>query len=281
MNDDKRDLVQWKTIDHLVVVWEQATDRIRAGAAAFAEAEQALVTAFMPSGRSFDVDSTVRYHKATVTKPDEIINEFSKVVWRCLVERLQIKQLCSPRRADELEKALDAGKLGPVTRDNLTTVLAGFVQNIGDFMQEAVVDLFDRLRPRKSWRGLKTNDPERNDYVIGRKVILHCAVGGYGRNWDASCSYRRSDDLRAMDNVFHLLDGKGPVKEHYGPLITAINALHKTETVTETDYFRVKCYHNNNLHIEFKRLDLLAELNRRGGGANLKPGKEETYEAVA
>jgi hypothetical protein len=40
----------------------------------------------------------------------------------------------------------------------------------------------------------------------------------------------------------------------------------------ETKYFKVKWFKKGTLHIEFKRLDLLSELNRIGGGNRLKPG---------
>lgn len=39
----------------------------------------------------------------------------------------------------------------------------------------------------------------------------------------------------------------------------------------ETAYFRFRCFKNGNLHIEFKRLDLVARLNQVAGGARLKP----------
>lgn len=38
----------------------------------------------------------------------------------------------------------------------------------------------------------------------------------------------------------------------------------------ETTYFRWKCYRNGNLHLEFKRLDLLQTLNEVGGAGMLR-----------
>lgn len=79
--------------------------------------------------------------------------------------------------------------------------------------------------------------------------------------------------LRALENVFTALDGKGSItKTHNGEIIDAINR--STDGTGETDYFRFRACRNRNLHLEFKRLDLLARLNQIAGGARLRPKPE-------
>lgn len=72
------------------------------------------------------------------------------------------------------------------------------------------------------------------------------------------------DKLCAIDRVFHALDGNLRAMEHTNrtPLIDAINT---SGGVGQTDYFSFKAYQNGNLHLEFKRADLLARLNAVGG----------------
>jgi len=41
----------------------------------------------------------------------------------------------------------------------------------------------------------------------------------------------------------------------------------------ETNYFVFQCYQNNNIHLTFKRLDLVKLLNQVAGGGALKSGK--------
>ena len=90
--------------------------------------------------------------------------------------------------------------------------------------------------------------------MIGPKVIITCCVGSYGTN-----NYK-DQNLRALDNVFHRLDGKAAPKYPDG-LVTAVNqAMRERKTEIETDYFRCRWYRNGNLHMEFKRLDLLNSL---------------------
>jgi hypothetical protein len=71
--------------------------------------------------------------------------------------------------------------------------------------------------------------------------------------------YNREADVTAIDGVFHVLDGKGVMREHKGPLCRAIEA--SPDGRGETDYFRFRCFKNRNLHLEMKRLDLVRQLN--------------------
>jgi hypothetical protein len=65
-----------------------------------------------------------------------------------------------------------------------------------------------------------------------------------------------------------MLDGQPLPDTYHTPLFLAIEQ--GQGGYGETDYFRVKCYQNRNLHIEFKRLDLLANLNAIAGGKTLR-----------
>ncbi len=86
------------------------------------------------------------------------------------------------------------------------------------------------------------------------------------------CGFRvdhyRELHIRAIDNVFHALDCNGTIKTHRGPLIDAIEAV--KDGTGGTDYFRFRCFRNRNLHLEFKRLDLVAKLNAVAGGMRLR-----------
>ena len=89
----------------------------------------------------------------------------------------------------------------------------------------------------------------------------------------------REQNIRAIDNVFHALDGNGTIKSHRGPLIDAIEA--SKDGTGETEYFRFRCFRNRNLHLEFKRLDLVAKLNAVAGGMRLRgESKDRTGNAA-
>ena len=89
------------------------------------------------------------------------------------------------------------------------------------------------------------------------------------RGYGSGKFYLRHDrraHCMTLDNIMHLLDGKGIIKGSNGPLVEAINS---TVGVGETEYFRFKCFINSNLHLEFKRQDLLDKFNQIAGSNRL------------
>src|SRR5690606_15500029 len=107
-----------------------------------------------------------------------------------------------------------------------------------------------------------------SEWKLNRKIIrphvirYECYRTAYYR-----CTHYAASHVTALDNIFHMLDGKGPVKEYKGSLVSAIEA--SEDGTGETEYFRFRCCKNGNLHLEFKRADLLALFNRIAGKARL------------
>ena len=71
-----------------------------------------------------------------------------------------------------------------------------------------------------------------------------------------------------------MLDGKGVIETYQGPLMEAIGKTAWGQ-LGQTDYFKFRSYRNRNLHLEFKRLDLLAKFNEIAGAGLLAPENEE------
>ena len=210
-------------------------------------------------------------------KPEDVEIQWKQTAWRILVDRMELKRICSVKKAAEIDKQMeDAKNLPEITEANMLAMIQGNARDLGAFLQEAIIELFDRLRP---WHhgdlgdGYKTN----KIYQIGERLVLSGYVShGYG-NARFRVSYHgdRTQTLRCLDNVMHLLDGKGTVPTHAGPLVDALNGNDNNGHV-ETEYFEARSFKNCNLHLRFKRLDLLAQLNLRGSGAApVLPGREQ------
>jgi hypothetical protein len=185
-----------------------------------------------------------------------IFTAFKRNAWRMLVDHLGIKNLMSVAKRDEYEKQLESGDLPEITPAAILDVIFGLAGQVQHFATDAAREVFEILRPATSHWGAqyKTNDAFR----VGRRVILSWMVeqaygGGYRPN------YSQEKKLIAVDGVFHLLDGKGPIRDRRAPLIQAINDSQNGRG--ETDYFRFRCFKNRNLHLEMKRLDLVKQLN--------------------
>jgi len=254
------------TLSEMVKVYQECETDIRHAYGLLVSAEQRLKDAFKPNSYRFSLDRTSYRH---YDRPDDTMAEVKKDAWRALIDRMELRRVLSVQRAQELEKQLESGDgLPEITEEAILAMFEGTLSNVKQFMHEAVREVFEFLRPRCS--PYKTN----TEYEIGKRVVLSWMVEpSYKRNFRVD--YHRRANLTALDNVFHMLDGEGTIKTHRGPLVDAIEApdsLGKGETA----YFKFKCFINRNLHLEFKRLDLVQQLNALAGGNRLKAGTNET-----
>ena len=69
-----------------------------------------------------------------------------------------------------------------------------------------------------------------------------------------------SDKLNDLDRVFITLDGK-PFRPR--SLESAMAVAFEQMEVFENEFYRAKAFRNGNLHLEFKRLDLLEKVNEQ------------------
>ena len=158
-----------------------------------------------------------------------------------------------------------------ITGPNLIAMLEGTLAKMGQYIEDAVREVYDYLRPSpECWRFKEYNTNQKSQFELSDRVILSGAIDTYRGN-HFSVNHYRHDMIRAIDNVFHTLDGKGLVKTYDGELCNAIEKCLRTEGGGLTTYFEFKCFKNGNLHLKFRRPDLVARLNQIAGGMTLKP----------
>jgi len=192
------------------------------------------------------------------------LEAFKRDVWRVIVDRLEIRRAMSIAASKALDDQLEKGELPDVSEGAVHAFVASSFGRLEELSREAVVEVFELLRPRCS--KLKTN----TQFEIGRRVVLHSMVE---RQWNGKGfrlnHYRRTADLRALENVFSMLAGDGVINDrHRSELEDAIVVA--PDGRGETRYFKFRACINGNLHLEFKRRDLVGRLNRIAGGMRLK-----------
>lgn len=189
--------------------------------------------------------------------------------WRGIMGKVGVEDLMSAKRKEGLKRQIEAGDTPDFTLENVLAMFQGMGNEMTHYMEEAVKEVFDWLRP---WRRVhKTNDP----YQVGPKVIKEFVVAVWGSTFTMSHYNGKENNLHDLDRVFHLLDGQG-VPKYPGDFVTAIKeAMSAGEPTAETEYFKAHWYKKGTMHIEFLRLDLLEQLNAVAGGANLRPGEEK------
>ncbi len=269
---DEKSLVARLSIGQLVTEFQQAKSEVAEACRLFREAEEKLGFLFgqdAATAHGFDFDGMIRHHRADFREPETFFRSMRQSVWRRLIDKCELKKVCTVKRAKEIDDQLgDAKNLPEITEANVVAMLRANLDSLETTLVELIKEVFDGLRPMQGThlaRSLKTNKL----WEVGERVILPWAVErryngkgfrmrhGYGGGQEAL--------LRGLDNVMSILDGKGVVKSHYGPLYEAIDGCDRAE-LGETDYFEFRCFANGNLHLKFKRPDLLAELNRVGAG---------------
>lgn len=266
-------LIPRDTVTQLVENYQQAIADVTEAYRLLHGAKSRLNTSFGLGQRLYSFDVLPHAHgRGAETLSDRSLSLVQKQLkldaWRALVDRLELKKLLSIARRTELDKQLygDGEDLPEITIENVWGLFESAVSNLDRYMEEAVLEVYEMLRPHCS--KLKTN----TEFEVGKRVVLERYVEPtYGKS---GYHVRHSYDphLTALDNVFLRLDGKGVVSTYHGLTHDAIKAV-GADGKGETEYAKLKCCQNGNLHVEFKRLDLIAALNRIAGSARLKQKK--------
>lgn len=259
------DLVKRCTVRELVAAFQAAEAQIRASFAALVQAEGDLNAAFGIHGSErIRIDASRHGFADDFDDPDQAVERMARQAWRTIVDRLEMRRAMSIARYAELQQHLDKGPLPPITEANVTAFAERYASDLPAMLREAVQEVFDWLRPPRS--EYKTN----SELEIGRRVILAHVVDKKWSGRGFTVTHHRSQRLIALENVFHALDGRGQIgKDHYSLLQRTIET--SEDGAGETDLFAFRVFANGNMHLTFKRLDLLARFNAIAGGARLRP----------
>jgi hypothetical protein len=264
------DLTRHTTVGELVAAFQKAEATIRTCFAALVQA-QADVNAVFTLGGSGDIRidaSRYGYHDS-FDDPDFCVQRMARDAWRCIVERLELRRMMSIKRWDELERQIKEGVMPAITEENVAAFAQQYLDRLPDMLTEAVSEVFDWLRPWNT--DYKTN----SKLEVGRRVVLTYIVSKRWSGDGFEVRYHTDQKLIALENVFNALDGNGQInKTHYSALSTAIKESGASGH-GETPLFKFRVYGNGNMHLEFRRLDLLARFNQIAGGRKLRPGSED------
>jgi hypothetical protein len=262
------DLARRATVADIVRAYQQSAREVRE-AYALIDAAEARLSDALRLGSYIGVSIRNRAGRPIERGAiDDVLTSLRRDVWRGVVDRLEIRRILSIAAAAELDKRLDGREveLPEITEENVWAFARGHLVSLDAMLEDAVLEVFEILRPPGS--RYKTN----TELEIGRRVVLSGVVERWWWGWRVEYSYQQR--LRALENVFRHLDGKGAAIPAYSSeLQGAIEAAKDGQGVTE--YFRFRAYKNRRLHLEFLRPDLVSRLNQIAGGARLKPPRKE------
>jgi len=103
------------------------------------------------------------------------LKELKKDVWQVLIDRMELRRILSVKRNEELRRQIETGEdLPDIDEAQILAMLEGTLANTGAFIEEAVQEVFEYLRPRHSH--YKTN----TEFEIGKRVILFALETKWG-----------------------------------------------------------------------------------------------------
>lgn len=261
-----------RNLPAMVASYEEAKREMTAGFAAIERARDIFNGAFALGGHGDNYHQaelripTSRYSSRDHIEPGSCahaLNRLRRSTWDVIVERIEYKRFASSERWKKLQDAIENDELPEPSMASINGFLNQQIHDLPTILEESVKEVFEFLRPRGE--RYKRNSEEE----IPRKVILSYMLQGRRRVSYGWGTVNPSGRLLAMENVFHALDGRGQIsKAHKSEVEQAIEAGE-----SETDLFAFSCYANNNLHLTFKRLDLLKRLNEIAGGKRLRKTK--------
>jgi len=169
--------------------------------------------------------------------------------WDHLMKESGLLTFMDATARQEWNRQLSEGKSPDFTIANIEATFSAIHSNRGDMFERGIVNCFQNL----SWN-FATNQP----FKFGKRIILKRLCDRvFG-----TPHYEKVDELEDLARVFFVLDGK-PEPDNRAGCGAAIDAAKKAgESVVENDYFIVKWFKNGNGHVEFKRPDLVTQMNR-------------------
>lgn len=256
------DVAKRETLAVMIGTYQQATKQVEQAYAILEQAQKSLQAVFLekPGYRFSVIERNSTDVGAIASKA--IDAKLKKDAWAVIVERMELRRMLSIQRRTELDNQIEKGELPELTDENVLALFETSAANVNTYLEEAVQEVFEYLRPRSSH--LKTN----TEYELGKRVILTWQVEKGWSRGKFRVNYHRDKHLTALDNVFHMIDGKGPIKTYHGPLYDAITD--SPDGTGATEYFRFRCCLNGNLHLEFLKPALVAKLNAVAGGNRLR-----------
>lgn len=269
------DIARRTGISELCREWQQAERDIREGFRLVHEATGRLQAVFGSEYRTLSVQTHNSY--VNFADPAEALKELHRMVWVCIAGQLEIRTMLSLAKLKEFDAQLASGEgLPPIEFGSIMATLDGILAQRGEFLRDKVAECYQWLRPHGHRSRSYVTNAKSLALGVGEKVILTWAVRrGYGKDgaFEVNCGHAK-DNLRALDQVFHLLDGAPQSGTHNGDLCEAIRSQTSHENnAFESKYFAGRCFQNGNLHLTFRRADLVDKFNLICGGNALKEAK--------
>lgn len=185
-------------------------------------------------------------------------------VWAKVIELSDLEKLMDKQSKDELQQSLLQNP-PEATADNIIATLQEKALEADMMWKRGIANCFSKLDRRFK---------SHNSWKIGSRVILTRVFSDWGM-WNYHANHQ--DTLTDIERVFFILDGLDVPETYYGivAVVEKERGHRNQQAVVETEFFKVCCYKNGNMHVWFQRKDLLEKVNKLLGEYYDTPIPEE------
>ena len=258
------DLAVKENASSLITAYERNIQRMEEGYKLLSQSEEEIDRVFGTTQRIGKFYSSYERDLAKARK------DFRVKAWRSIVRNLGLPKVMSIKRQKEFDGNCKKGSLPEINTKNVHEFLDSIIGSMNEIVEETIQEVYEWLRPgARRYVEHKTNLKNAR-WRLGEKIIITSVATGHSWSKSYSLHYWCEDHFIQLDRAFHLLDGAGIPDGYKSPLVDAINTTAYVSGATgETEYFSFRCFYNGNIHITFKRLDLVKRLNAGAGGGKI------------
>lgn len=173
---------------------------------------------------------------------ENIRKTIDRYVWGELLQKSGLADLMDAQAHKEFHAQLE-NDVPVVTVETILATFSKLGEQREDIFYRGITNTFKGL-----CRDYKNNDGFR----LGRKIVFHYSPYGH-----------RDEQLNDMERAFFILDGKkAPTYvESSGSKLRSMH-YYGGDRKVETEYFALAWYKNQNLHVVFRRPDLVVAINK-------------------
>jgi hypothetical protein len=199
-------------------------------------------------------------------KPDfkDVAKRVDAAGWMYLLESCGLGSLMDHRTRDKFRTEMTERPL-PLTLENAVATFENLSERRTEIMAQGIIETFKAL----NWRLYKSNSAFKLN-PDGR-IIVSQAVNmpvSYSPDWSPQPSYEGVDKIADLLRCFMVLDGK-KLPQNLTGAVRDFMKDHSHEghwpkyhQTSECEYFRVRMFKNGNMHVWFKRADIVEKMNR-------------------
>lgn len=246
------DLIPSTSIEHLLATREAIVARLRQAGKLVDEAKRLYLASQVgfhgpemkePYRHCFESLGTPNYYGREAFDAEAIVRGFDSHAWGFLMGASGLRSFMSADAKALWEKAIRDKDTPELTLGNIQDTFKKLRARRAEMFEDGVVEAFRAL----SW-DYKSNSPIK----FGKRLVLK----GYRRVDSTMCA--RIDDLRRVLSVA----GGNPEPDHRAGVEAAFSCMPDGATRQfEDDLLKAQAFKNGNVHIEFKRPELVAALN--------------------